>query len=148
MTLSRTNAATYLNSQFSGYASLANQAATDASATGYGPDIDNALRELDYTEAELAAAAVDETDRRAYFTLCEYFAARRLWVQVGAIPDVRLGPQSESYGKVLDAIQAIMKDASARASALGYSLDDESTWTYSQYNPDAIEPSNYWEYDS
>ena len=84
--------------------------------------------------------AVAEADRRAFYTLCEYYAARRFWVLMGSRADTRLGPRSKSWKNVFDAIKAIMDDASSRAAALGYSVDAENTWTFSRLGFDSIEP--------
>lgn len=145
MTIARSVAVNYLNANYSNFATLIGQALTTDAPTGWGPDIDNALRELGYAEADLASAAVDETKRKDYFVLLDYFAAKRFWAQASALADVRLGPQSESYGKVMDAAQALMKNAAAGASVLGYSLEDDSTWQYAQFPTDHIEPRPLWD---
>jgi hypothetical protein len=145
MTIARSTVLAKLVSLFSSFATAAGQALATDSSTGYGPDIDDALRELGYEESELATAAVDEADRKDYFVLVEYFAAHRLRIQISSIPDIRLGPQSESYGKVIDAITAIENDAKNFAAALGYSLDGETTWTTAQWSSDTIEPRSTWD---
>lgn len=121
MTISRTQAAAYLHSRFSRFATEIEQAATDDSATGYGPDIDDALRDLDTDESDLATATVEDSSRRSYFTLLEYYAARRMWMQMSANADSRLDPMSVNYGNVLRSLEAIQKDAAKRLDALGLS---------------------------
>ncbi len=141
MAITRINAMDYLAKKFIAFATeVAQEANSDDDEDGYGPDIDDALRDMDVAEASLATATVAEADRRAFYTLCEYYAARRFWVLMSARADTRLGPRSKSWGKSIDSIKAIMDDASSRAAALGYSVDAENTWTFSRLGLDSIEP--------
>ena len=140
MTIARHAVAEYLDSQFSAFAAEIGQALADDSALGYGPDIDNALRQLSTTEANLLSTAIDETKRIEYFALAEYYAARRLWRRMAAKADRRLGPASVQYQHVLSALKDIMDDAAESAAALGYVVAAEATWTLSRLTLDFIEP--------
>ena len=140
MTISRSAALNYINPQFEDFASMIGQKSLSDLPNGYRPDIDNALRELGFEESALTTAAVEDTKRRAYFTLVEYFAARRMWIRASAMSNVKLGPRSEDFSKNIDAIKAIMDDAAARAAGLGYSLSAESEWEYASWASGSIEP--------
>lgn len=140
MTISRSAALNYINPQFAAFAGMVGQTYLSDQREGYGPDIDNALRELGFEESALTTAAVEDTKRRAYFTLVEYFAARRMWIRASAMSNVKLGPRSEDFSKNIDAIKAIMDDAAARAAGLGYSLSAESEWEYAMWASGTIEP--------
>jgi len=121
--ITRANVAAYLHAGFSAFATAAGQAATDDGATGYGPGIDNALRALGYTESQLSAAEVDESQRAAYFALADYHTARRLWRVLGArATSVSLGPASINYAGMVNAIKLIMDDAAAEMTLQGYAV--------------------------
>jgi len=140
MAIDRTAAAAYLSSLFVSFSAEIGQASEGATSTGYGGDIDNALRDLDVTEANLATATVAETQRRLFFTLLEYYAARRMWIRYGARGSERLGPRATDWKGSQEAIKAIMDDAAARAAAGGVTVDSASSWTLSRLNMDFLEP--------
>lgn len=140
MAITRTQAAAYLHGQFSAFASLIGQSLSDDTPNGYGADIDNALRDLETTEANIPTATVDEADRRDYFTLAEYYSARRMWLRISAKANSRLGPASVDYKNVIEAIKAIMEDAAGRAASLGYTVSTEASWALVRLNLDYIEP--------
>lgn len=143
MTISRTAAAAYLSSQFSALAGEVGQTATDDSATGYGPDVDNALRVLGVAEADLAAYAVAEADRTKYFVLLDAFAARRFCNQLAYSINVSLGPQSESGASTAAQRVCELADAYARSAAeLGVPIDgvDADAWQVGTLTADWQEP--------
>ena len=141
MAITRLAVSHYLSSQFSAFASEIGQTLTDDGPNGYGPDIDNALRELDTDEGDLSSTTIADTLRRSYLTLAEYYAARRMWVRMGAKATSRLGPASVDYRSTHDAIKAIMEDAAARAAALGYGLDADTSWSFGRLGLDFLEPA-------
>lgn len=140
MAISRTQAAAYLSSQFSAFASAIGQTESDDTPSGYGADIDNALRDLEVTEANIPTATVAEADRRSLFTLAEYYAARRMWLRISTKANSRLGPASVDYQHVLGAIKAIMDEAAGRAASLGYTVSTEASWAFVRLNLDYLEP--------
>lgn len=139
MTISRSTVANHLQSRFSRFASDIGQTVTDDSPQAYGPDIDDALRDLSVAEDDLSTATVAESSRRAYLTLAEYYAARRMWLQMSSNPNVKSGDQQVDYSKVIDSLKAIMEDASARAAALGFGPDLDQ-WGRISLLTDYIEP--------
>lgn len=136
MTISRAAVATYLNEQFSSLAAAVGQNATPA--TGYVPDIDNALRKLGKTETELATATVEDGTRDAYFTLAEYYAARRFWRQLSDRATIKVDDSSFDYKHLLTNAQMLMDDAAKLSATLGYSVAT-SGWTMGHLNMDWIE---------
>lgn len=144
MTISRTTAAAHLNSQFSALATETSQAATDDSAAGYGPDIDNALRLLGVAEADLAAYAVAESDRTKYFAALKYYAAERFCNLLSYAVNVSLGPQSKSGAS--SAAERVCKRAAEykeACNALGIPPDGaagSSAWQSGTWSADWQEP--------
>lgn len=135
MAVTRAQAAAYLHSSFALFATEAGQTTFDAAATGYGPDIDNALRVLGYAEAALATAEVPDSDRARYFALLDYFAARRLWRRLGVRVSVSLGPASISYANLHANLLAIFRDAEAALIPLGLS----GGWSTGNWNFDWLD---------
>lgn len=140
MAITRFTVASHLHSQYSAFATEIGQASTTDAPDGYGPDIDNALRELGTDEADIPSATIDESLRRSYLTLAEYYAARRMWVRMAAKATSRLGPASVDYRATHEAIKAIMEDAAARVAALGYDVGADS-WSFSRLGLDFLEPA-------
>jgi len=140
MAITRSNAADYLDARFSALATGAGQTATDDSADGYGADIDDALRDLSVAEADLSSATVAESSRRAYYALCEYYAARRFWIRYAAKGNVRLGPAAQSYESAVSALKAIMDDAQDRAATEGIAVSSATDWALVRLGLDFIEP--------
>ena len=144
MAISRTNLATYLDTQFSKLAKSIGQNATPL--TGYAPDIDNALRRMGRAEGELAAGTVEDADRELYFAWAEYFAARRFWRQLSNQPDTRVGGTGDStisYGNVLKNAKSLVDDAKEQLKALGVDIDGDeakSAWSAGWLNMDWVEP--------
>lgn len=139
MTISRSTVANYLHSRFSRFADDVGQADTDDSPQGYGVDIDDALRDLDTSESDLATATVADANRRGYFALAEYYTARRMWLQVSSNPNTKSGDQAVDYSKVVDALKAIMDSASAIAAAEGIG-PDTGQWGRASLLTDYLEP--------
>jgi hypothetical protein len=139
MTISRTNVATYLHTQFSNLAASVGQAASDGGATGYGPDIDAALRKLGTSESDLATATVEDSYRESYFALAEYYAARRFWRQLGDRVNRRTGNNTFDFSHQLKTAKAIMDDAASRLAGLGYDVSGTG-WTVGDLNLDWLEP--------
>lgn len=136
MAITRQNVADYLNDQFSALATSIGQNATPS--TGYKPDIDNALRQLGKSESELPSAEIADGSRAVYFAWAEYFAARRIWRQLGSQVDHTMGETSIKYGGQRDQAKAIMDDAAAQLTALGYNVT--GGWGVGTLNLDWLEP--------
>lgn len=90
----RSDALIYLQNQFSALATVTGQATTD-SAAGYGTAIDQALRQLGYSTADLAAADVPDADTPAYLDLAGYYALVRFLGALAVNVDIELdGPRA------------------------------------------------------
>lgn len=137
MTIDRSAVATYLDEQFSQLAAAVGQNAMPTS--GYKPDIDSALRELGKSEGELAAATVEDADRKAYFALAKYFAAERIWIQLGSRVNTRTGLNSYDFDGQRKQAKEIMEQAKQLCALLGYDVTGAG-WTVGSLNTDWIEP--------
>lgn len=129
MAITRTNVAAYLHAEMDSLAAAIGQAGSDDTATGYGPDIDNALRQLGTAESALATAEVDDGLREEYFALAEYYTLRRAWRKMGnrfthQADDVRV-----DYKDQLANVKAMLDKAAQRCAVLGYSVDEQTTKT-------------------
>jgi hypothetical protein len=150
MSITRSDAATYLHSQFVTLAREVGQTGTDDDIDGYGPDIDAALRRMDVAESDLASATVADTDRTAFYALCDYYClsrmARRLTTRVdsGALVD------EGNRQKVFENVKALLEGAAALLEQLGYSAGAgagdggtgsvPSIWGWVDFNTDWVEP--------
>jgi hypothetical protein len=142
MSMTRTQAAAYLESQYSNLRKEILQALTDASATGYGPDIDQALRKLDVVEADLATATVEDADVRVFLALCDYYCLRRMARRAATkvdLPDTfaREGSGRESISRN---VRELLKEAKATLDSMGISLGDDDAWQMIRLNLDFVEP--------
>jgi len=138
MSITRANIANYLDEQFSSLATEIGQTATDESF-GYGPDIDNLLRQLGKTESELAAATVNDGDRAKAFALGEYFALRRFWRRLGNRFQHQVGDVAVNYKDQLANVKAMMDDAAALCAELGVGVATSGVELV-RLNLDYIEP--------
>lgn len=148
MTITRSNAASYLDSQFANLASEIVQAATDDSATGYGPDIDAALRRMDVAEADLAAATVEDVDRVEFYALCDFTCLSRMARRLATRVDSgALVPEGDRQ-KVFENVKALLDAAAATIEAYGYTAGTDTggdsggaaAWGYLDVNTDWVEP--------
>lgn len=139
MSISRAAIAAYLDAEFSSLASAIGQVDADDSPSGYGPDIDNALRQLGKAESDLATATVADGDRAAAFALAEYYTARRMWRRLGDRANVKVDDSQFDYRSVLSNAKTIMDDAQRRCAALGYDVAG-SAWSVGWLNLDYLEP--------
>lgn len=137
MTITRADLAEYLNSQFSALAASVGQ--DTVLATGYRPDIDNALRQLGKSRSEVATATLEDSQEEAAYALAEYYAARRFWRQLGDRVNRSTGKVSYSFTNQLNTAKAIMDDAAARCAALGYDVKGDG-WSIGTLNLDWLEP--------
>ena len=140
MSLSRAQAAAHLQYQFSALASEISQAATDASATGYGPDIDQALRQLGESEANLSAATVADAFAPAYLALAEYYSLRRFGRQLALSADLSSGTLSTKASQKSATIRALTAEAAERAAGMGYAVGGAASWSTGLINLDYLEP--------
>jgi len=129
VTISRQNIAAYLNSQYSGLAAAVGQDVVPLD--GYAPDIDSALRKLGTLESDLSAATVADSLRDAVFALGEYYAALRIWRQLGDRANHTMGETQYSYTDQRANVKAMMEDAADKCANLGYSVDGRKLRTAS-----------------
>jgi hypothetical protein len=142
MSVSRANAAAHLHAQFSNLAAEMNLAASDAGATGYGPDIDQALRALGTAESSISAATVADDDAGAYYALAEFYFLTRAGRQLAARVDVgSFAVDADKRPTIFDRIQDLIEQAEARIEAYGYSAAGGSGgWEFERLLLDYIEP--------
>lgn len=139
MSISRDAIAAYLHTQFSSLASAIGQSATDASDDGYGPDVDNVLRQFDVAESALSSGTVDEADREKAFALGEYFALRRIWRRLGDRANVSIGGNSFNFADMRKNVKEMMEDADAACEALGVGVASGG-FDMVRLNLDYVEP--------
>ena len=140
MSMDRATAATHLDYQFSVLAGEIGQAESDDSATGYGPDIDQALRHLGESEATLSAATVADAFVPSYLALAEYYALRRYGRQLALKADTTSGTMSKKFGQQAATVAALRTEAAERAAGLGYPVSGAAAWSIGQINLDYLEP--------
>jgi hypothetical protein len=141
MAITRTQAAAHLHTQFSVLASEISQAETDDSATGYGPDLDQALRYLGEGESSLATATVMDTTGPAYLALAEYYCLRRMARQLSlASTDVRVGEMSQKLGQRASTLAGLIDEARTACASLGHPVDGSPAWSTGSINLDYTEP--------
>jgi hypothetical protein len=140
MAFTRAQAATHLHAQFSALASEISQAETDDSATGYGPDIDQALRQLGEGEITLATATVIDGYVPAYLALAEYYCLRRMARQLSLQVDQTLNTMSEKKGQRAGTLAGLIAEAAKACEGLGYAVGGGVTWSMGRLNLDYIEP--------
>lgn len=139
--ITRAQAADHLQYQFSALASEIGQAETDESATGYGPDIDQALRQLGESEAGLAAATVADAYAPAFLALAEYYALRRFGRQLALSADLSSGTMSKKASQRSATIKALTAEAAERAAGMGYPVGGAAAWGTGLLNLDYLEPT-------
>lgn len=140
MTINRTQAAAHLRAQFDVLASEIGQTSNDDSATGFGPDIDAALRRLGTAQADLAAATVTDANAVAFLALCEYFALRRISRKLASYTEWRAGDVVGKENQVFEQVKAMMAEAAEQCAGLGYPMDGTPAWGVSSFTLDFIEP--------
>lgn len=139
MTIVRDAVAAYLDTQFSGLAAAVAQTDSSAGSTGYGADVDNALRKLGKTESELAAATVADGTRDDYFALAEYYAARRFWRLLSDRVNMKVDDSQYDYRYLVANVEKIANEAKAQCVALGYDVQGGG-WSAGWLNLDFLEP--------
>lgn len=122
MTISRAQVAHYLDGEFSNLAAAIDQTDNSDGDSGYGADIDNALRALDTAESDLEDAEVEDEDRAAYYALAEYYAARRFWRQLSHLVNHKVGDSTYDYKGMMANAKLLADDAAKTAASLGYDV--------------------------
>lgn len=141
MSYTRAQAAAHLQTQFATLATEIGQATTGEAATGYGPDIDQALRKLGVAEADLAAATVADADVGPYLALAEYYALRRFAGRLATKVDLPNTFAREGDRRtVFDNVRALLKLAKETVEDYGYSVGVVPSWDVLRLNLDFIEP--------
>lgn len=140
--MTRAQAAAYLDSQFASLATEIGQTLRNDTGTGYGPDIDAALRRLDVAEAGLDAATVEDSERVVFYALCDYAClqrmARRLATRVDSGALVPEGDRDRVFANV----RAMLAEATAVVVQLGYGPEAADQWGWVDFNTDYIEPTS------
>lgn len=139
MTITRDHAAAYLDSTFASLASAVAQSDTSEGSTGYGSDIDNALRKLGKTESELATATVADGDRDDFYALAEFYAARRFWRLLSDRVNMKVDDSQYDYRYMIANVEKIADVAKAQCVALGYDVQGGG-WSAGWLNLDFLEP--------
>jgi len=124
MTISRASIAKYLHAQFSNLGQAIGQPSDPLA--GFAPDIDLAFRKLGIARADLPTATLADGSAEAAETLAEYFAARRIWRQLGDRTNLSLGGNSVNFTDQRASVKAMMDDAKTRCAQLGYDVSGES----------------------
>lgn len=137
MTISRDDVAEYLDTQFSALAVSIGQDSDPLA--GFEPDIDLAFRKLGTARADLATATVEDSQEEAVDALAEYYAARRIWRQLGDRVNTSTGVTSYTFTNQLTNVKAMVDDAQKRCTALGYDVTGDS-WSIGYLNSDWLEP--------
>lgn len=148
MTITRAQAATYLDSQFSSLATEIGQTLRNDTATAYGPDIDAALRRMGVAEASLATATVEDTARVAFYALCDYNCLRRMARRLATRVDSgALVPEGDRE-RIFDNVTEMLAEAKMFVTALGYGPEGDvsaanasTLWGYVDLNTDYVEPT-------
>lgn len=138
MSVSREAIAAYLHAEFGNLAEMVGQADNDASPTGYGPDINNALRQLGESESALPSATVDDSRRDDIFALAEYYTARRMWRRLSDRANVKVDDSQFDYRQVLTNAKLLVDDAKAKCQQLGYDVT-AGGWSVGALNLDWLE---------
>lgn len=137
MTISRAALAAYLNSQFSNLGAAIGQ--NSDPVIGFAGDVDLALRKLGVARANLATATLEDSQEDAAQALAEYYAARRIWRQLGDRTNLSLGGNSVNFTSQRDSVKAMMDDAASRCAGLGYNVTADA-WSVGYLAGDWIEP--------
>lgn len=143
MALTRADAIAFLNDN---YAGLAGELGVSTSLVGWKPVVDRSLRELGVTEANLAAATVDDAianQRDGWFATLDYYAllflrnlsAPRVDVTASGDAGIALAKQRSQLVKTL---KEMLDEAEARAQRFGY-LTEGQAMTWGQFTLDYIE---------
>lgn len=140
MALTRVHAELYLNGEFNPLATAIGLTPIDVATTGFGPDIDNALRMLGVVEDDLSTATVADGKRTDYYALLEFFFTRRAWRWLSDRADWTAGPDSARFGNQLENIRKLYEAARKKVEALGYDVEG-SGWAVGWWNADYLEPS-------
>lgn len=141
MTISRDDIAAYLHTQFSALAGSVGQITTDASALGYGPDVDSALRQLGTAEGDLNTATATDANRDKVFALGEYYAARRFWRLLGDRVNHTMNETRFDFTDQRKNVKEMMEDAAKRLAVLGVDVTGDA-WSMGYLNLDYIEPED------
>lgn len=137
MTITRDDVADYLDTQFSALAVSIDQDSDPL--IGYGPDINLAFRKLGVERAALATATLEDSQEDAVNALAEYFAARRIWRQLGDRVNTSTGVTSYNFTDQRKQAESIMNDAKKLVTALGYDVSGDA-WSVGWMNSDEFEP--------
>lgn len=123
MTVTRKQIAAYLNTQFSNLGAAIGQ--NSDPVIGFAGDIDLALRKIGKARSELATATVEDGQSESAETLAEYYAALRIWRQLGDRTNLSLGGNSVNFTNQQKVVEDIMNDAKARCASLGYDVSGD-----------------------
>lgn len=137
MTVTRSDLALYLDSQFSSLAASVGQ--DSLPEAGFAVDIDLTLRKLGVSRSDLPDATLADSQEEAAQALASYYALLRIWRQLGDRVNRSTGKVSFSFTNQLNSVKAMLDDAKARCQALGYDVSGDA-WSISTLNLDWLEP--------
>ena len=136
--MTRSEAVTYLDSEFQELQEKAGVLAADA-PSGYQYVIDAALRGLETDEDEVAAAVVGAADTPGFLALLDYHALVRFEKALALKVDASTADSSVKYNQLFQNVRRMREDAEGRAVALGL-LPGSNSYERGSINLDFLEP--------
>ena len=141
MTLTRTEAAAILHADMQSLAAEVRQTTSDAAATGYGPDLDKALRRLGTAESSLSSATVADSDVPAFLALARYYALSRFAARVATKVDTGATAVEGDRNTIFDNVKELLDAAAEECAGFGYPVDKAAAATsLIALNLDFLEP--------
>jgi hypothetical protein len=136
--MDRVAALAYIAGEFTTLATEADVTVTDTSA-GFKTAIDTALRELGYSESDLASADVPTSLTNDYVKLLDYYALVKLARSLAIYADVRVDAPTveKKKSQIYANVMKLLGLAKADIETLGYGLAE---YTSGFINFDYLEP--------
>jgi len=136
--MNRSEALAYLASEYKTLASVAEIEESD-SAIGYKNVINSALRELGYTESDLATTECDYTASvKNYTALLDYYALRRLTRVLATKIDYSIDGQSHKEQQIYAQAKELLEEATIIVTALGFNVGTANSMTFGTLNLDFL----------
>jgi hypothetical protein len=136
--MTRDDIAEYLHNQFAALEEEAGQGLFD-DTEGYKLPIDATLRRLGVAESSIAAGTLADTLSEATYAVAEYHALRRFRFLIATridYPAEKMMARTQLFSQ----IDALLKEASERASTLGYGVVTASDYQFITLALDYLEP--------
>lgn len=139
--MNRIAATTYLTEQFrdvTADAQFTSQNITDA----YNNALDNALRQLGYSEELLASTDVPQNQVQAYLALMEYYTLKRFIRLYSLRFSVTItGAVTASRNQAFENLKALLAEAEADCARLGYPVGGLPYFELGRLTLDYLEPT-------